>query len=121
MELIAKLKTVHDIIERKDFKSRKVWVNTDTDGKYPQTIEVEVAQDKTGIFDNIAPGSEVKLYINLRGREWTSPEGKTSVFNTLSVWKVEVLQGAVNPTAATQPASLESSYVATDEKDDLPF
>ena len=112
MELIAKLKTVHDIIERKDFKSRKVWVTTDNDGKYPQTVEVEVAQDKTGLFDNIAPGSELKLYINLRGREWTNPEGKTSVWNTLSVWKVEVL---------TRAATIADAIYPADEQNDLPF
>ena len=117
MELIAKLKTVHDIIERGNFKSRKVWVTTEDNPQYPQTVEVEVAQEKTGLFDNITPGSEVKLYINLRGREWTSPEGKTSVFNTLSVWKVEVLSRA----GYLEPIDTLEAPMRPDEIDDLPF
>lgn len=115
MELIAKLKTVHGIIERNNFKSRKVWVTTEDNPQYPQTVEVEVTQDKSEMFATVTPGSEVKLYINLRGREWTNPEGKTSVFNTLAVWKIDVLNKAfVEPLDYIAPTK-------ADLNNDLPF
>jgi translation initiation factor IF-3 len=34
----------------------------------------------------------VKVFINLRGREWTSPEGVVKYFNSIQGWKVDVLE-----------------------------
>ena len=114
MELIAKLKKVNPIVERGDFKTRKVWVTTDFTSQYPQTVEVEIQQDKTELFAAVGVGSEVKLYINLRGREWQPAEGDPKVFNTLVCWKMEVLNAvsAPAPAQATAPAQ---------ENQDLPF
>jgi hypothetical protein len=93
MELIGKLKKVNNIVERGEFKTRKVWFTTEWDSKYPQTVEVEVQQDKVNLFLTTPMDSEIKLYLNLRGREWTKPETQvTSVFNSLVCWKMEVLK-----------------------------
>ena len=109
MELIAKLKKVNPIVERGDFKTRKVWVTTEFSSQYPQTVEVEIQQDKTELFAAVGVGSEVKLYINLRGREWQPADGELKVFNTLVCWKMEVLNavGAPAPAQATAPAQGE--------------
>lgn len=111
MELIAKLKKVNPIVERGDFKTRKVWVTTDFTSQYAQTVEVEIQQDKTELFSGVSIGSEVKLYINLRGREWQPAEGEAKVFNTLVCWKMEVLNAVGAPAQAATPA----------QSDDLPF
>ena len=113
MELNAKFKKQLEIVERGNFKSRKVWVVTEDNPQYPQTIELEVNQDKCDLFNNIAEGAPVKVYVNLRGREWTNPEGKTSVFNSLVCWKAEALPGS--------DKVAENVTNAPDEKDDLPF
>ena len=34
------------------------------------------------------PGDKVDISINLRGREWTNPQGEVKVFNTIEAWKV---------------------------------
>jgi single-strand DNA-binding protein len=88
MEIKAILKALQPIVERGDFKSRKVWL-TVPDEKYPQVIEVEVQQSKVDMFDNIAVGAPVLCHINLRGREWTDPQGVVKVFNSLVCWRVE--------------------------------
>jgi len=90
MEIKCKFKQQNDVVERANFKSRKVWVITEDDSKYPQTIEVEVAQDKIDLFNTCRPGQPLTLSINLRGREWTNPQGETKVFNTLQCWKFDV-------------------------------
>ena len=37
-------------------------------------------------------GQNVKVYINIRGREWTSPQGEIKYFNTIEGWKIEMIQ-----------------------------
>ena len=113
MELVGKFKKQLEIVERGNFKSRKVWIVTEDNPQYPQTVELEVSQAACDLFSNVAEGAPVKCYINLRGREWTSPENKTSVFNSLVCWKVEALPGAAK---VADPVTN-----APDEKDDLPF
>ena len=89
MELIGKLKKILDVVESGDFKSRKIWITTEDNPKYPQTIEVEVNQGKIDIFNGIAIGAPVTLSLNIRGREWTSKDGFLKVFNTLVCWRVQ--------------------------------
>jgi hypothetical protein len=88
MEIKCKFKQQNDVVERGTFKSRKVWVIDDENADYPQTLEVEVAQDKVNLFNNFRPGQPLTVSINLRGREWTNPQGEVKVFNTLQCWKV---------------------------------
>ena len=117
MELKATVKKVLATVDRGTFKSRKVWLVVDEDLKYPQTIEVELQQDKCEIF-KVTEGSTITAHLNLRGREWTSPEGKTSVFNSLVMWKWDVLVAAPAEVQSIAP----TAPVATDEDlDYLPF
>lgn len=94
MEIQGTLKQLQPVIERGEFKSRKVWINTDTETKYPQVIELEVSGKNIDIFDGVSNGAPVICSINLRGREWVNPDtvknptGAAVVFNTLSCWKV---------------------------------
>ena len=119
MELKAVLKQVNPVIERGNFKSRKVWLTTEADSKYPQTIEVEFQQDKIDLLEGQATGTELNLHLNLRGREWTNPEGKTSVFNSLVCWKVDGITATAKP--ATQAQPLSTAPVMVQDLNDLPF
>lgn len=69
-----------------------------TDEQYPQPINVEFTQDKTDLVDYHKEGSKVKIYINIRGREWTSPQGEVKYFNSIVGWRIESL--ANEPTSA---------------------
>jgi len=119
MEITGKLEKVNDIIERENFRSRKVWITTEDNPQYPQTIEVEVNQAKIDLFDGIAPGAPLKLYLNLRGRKWEK-DGKTSVFNSLVCWKVE----SAGQEAKAAPASQQGfpmNEALPDDTERLPF
>jgi hypothetical protein len=76
---------VHHIGELQTFASgfsKRVLV-IETDEKYPQTIPVEFAKEKTALLDGLAVGQEVTVFYNLRGNEYN---GKFYV--NLGGWKI---------------------------------
>ena len=60
----------------------------ETDEQYPQQIQVQFVQDKTKLLDHYNIGDRVTIGINLRGKAWVNPEGKTKYFNTIQGWKI---------------------------------
>ena len=104
------------------FKKREIVVTTDE--QYPQVIMVEFTQDKTDLLNNYAVGDEVKISINLRGREWVNPQGETKYFNSIQGWRIEKMtqaqgqeQAPPMPAAPFPPAG----QFTEKEEDDLPF
>jgi hypothetical protein len=87
MEVIGKIKVVQNVVEKGTFKSQNVIITTDE--QYPQDISVQFVQDKCALLDNCNPGQEVKISINLRGREWINPNGESVYFNTIQGWRIE--------------------------------
>jgi len=69
------------------FKKRELVVTTDE--QYPQSILVEFVQDKCDLLNDISIGQDVKVHINLGGREWVNPQGETKYFNSIKGWKIE--------------------------------
>ncbi len=94
------------------FKLRE-FVLVDDSSQYPQTIQFQSCQDSCGLLDAHKVGDMVEVFFNLRGREWTNPQGEVKVFNTLDAWKIMGMGGV----AATDQTE---TFVA-DGDDDLPF
>ena len=63
-----------------------------TEEQYPQTIIIQFTQQRCDLLNNLHVWQNVKVYINIRGREWTSPQGEIKYFNTIEGWKIEVIQ-----------------------------
>nr|DAS23859.1 MAG TPA: Single-stranded DNA-binding protein fold, inter-subunit clamp, Paralogous.5A [Caudoviricetes sp.] len=63
-----------------------------TEEQYPQTIIIQFTQQRCDLLDSLQIGQNVKVYINIRGREWRSPYGEIKYFNTIEAWKIEVIQ-----------------------------
>lgn len=63
-----------------------------TEDIYPQTIIIQFTQQRCDLLDSLQVGQRVKVYVNIRGREWTSPQGEIKYFNTIEAWKIEVIQ-----------------------------
>ena len=104
----------------KPFLKRELVVVTEE--QYPQTIMIEFVQDKCDLLNNYKDGQDVKVGINLRGREWINPEGKAKYFNSLQGWKIEKLESA--PTENLPPVDqfqTENFVDHSTEPDDLPF
>ena len=124
MEITGKIKKID---ETKTFGSngfRKREMVITTEDQYPQMILVEFIQDKCDLLDNYKVGEDVKVSINIRGREWINPEGEAKYFNSIQGWRIEKLQAetpAEIPPADTVDA-FEPADTNTDvEPDDLPF
>lgn len=89
MQLQGKIKQVNDTEVVSDkFKKRTIWLTTED--QYPQTIELQLTQDKCDLANTLLVGQVVTAHINIRGREWTNPQGETKVFNTIDCWKIDV-------------------------------
>ena len=105
------------------FRKREIVVTTEE--QYPQHIMVEFVQDKTDLLNNYQVGQQVKININLRGREWVNPQGETKYFNSIQGWRIEAVQSEasgdnlppVPPADAFEPAG----DLNEDDHDDLPF
>lgn len=124
MEVEGKIKLITDTKEfgSNGFRKREVVVTTEE--QYPQHILVEFVQDKTEVLDQYKVGQRVKIGINLRGREWVSPQGETKYFNSLNGWRIENLESS-SPAGAPPIPPADQFEPATDlnddEDDDLPF
>ena len=70
------------------FKKREFVITDISNSEYPQHISFQLIQDKCSVIDNYKPGDTVTVSYNLRGREWTSPQGEVKYFNTIEAWKI---------------------------------
>jgi len=106
------------------FRKRELVVTTEE--QYPQHLMVEFVQDKCDLLNSYQVGQQIKVSINLRGREWVNPQGETKYFNSIQGWRIENLQPAA-PQAPDMPpvAPIDAFEPASDFKeedhDDLPF
>ena len=113
-KLNGTLKVVKDTIQVSDKFSKREFVLTDASTMYPQDISFQLTQDKCSMLDNFMEGQEVEVSFNLRGREWTSPQGEVKFFNSLEAFRIESNQ----PMSKPVPKKVVETE-ATD--DDLPF
>lgn len=95
-------------------------------GSYPQYIKFQLTQDKCGIIDDYKEGDAIKVYFDLRGREW-----QDKIFSNLNAWRVEKVgqQTAPSNSAAANipepPTYSDDTFTSIDEPmrfdNDLPF
>jgi translation initiation factor IF-3 len=125
MEVQGKIKFIGDTqtFGNNGFRKREVVVTTEE--QYPQHIMVEFVQDKTDLLNNFKEGQQVKISINLRGREWTNPQGEVKYFNSIQGWRVEAIQQDASngnmPPVAPAKAFEDADDLNEDDHDDLPF
>ena len=92
MEIQGRIKQIFpsQTIGQNGFEKRDLVIITEE--QYPQTIIIQFTQQRCDLLDSLQIGQNVKVYINIRGREWTNPQGETKYFNTIEGWKIEVIQ-----------------------------
>ena len=90
MEISGKVKYISQDIKVSDSFTKRELVVT-TDEQYPQHILMNFVQDKCDLIDKLVTGDNVKVSINLRGREWVNPQGESKYFNDIQGWRVEKL------------------------------
>jgi len=125
-QLTGKIKSVSEVkVVSDSFKVREFVVTIDADGKYPQHIQLQTTNEKCDALNAFTSGSDVTVAFNLRGREWTNPQGEVKYFNSLDAWRIEAGAGIPQGDAAPsqiptnqQPVSFDP---ANSEGDNLPF
>jgi len=125
MEVQGRIKVIGETqtFGNNGFRKREVVVTTEE--QYPQHIMIEFVQDKTDLLNNYQAGQQVKVSINLRGREWTNPQGEVKYFNSIQGWRIEgAQQDASNPEMPPMPtaeAFEPANGLNEEDHDDLPF
>ena len=127
MEITGKIKWIDEVktYGSNGFRKREIVITTQE--QYPQNIIIEFVQDKCKLLDSYQIGQDVRIGINLRGREWVNPEGQTKYFNSIQGWRIDQLdQGAENDESIPAQKPFETTELDTnqndnEEEDDLPF
>ena len=121
MEVIGKIKWVDEVKTYGESGFRKRQVVITTQEQYPQSLLIEFVQEKCNLLDSFQLGQNVKIGINLRGREWINPEGETKYFNSIQGWRIE----EINQEDSTKDDTVAPFDLSDEEEneaeDDLPF
>lgn len=134
IKVISEVKT----FEPSGFRKREVVLTTDD--QYPQHVLIEFVQEKCDLVDGFQVGEQAEISINIRGREWTSPEGVVKYFNTIQGWRIDRASGqntgqqapppqqaqtpppqASNTATQSSGEATSKSWAEQDQDDDLPF
>ena len=129
MEIKGKIKKISETVQISErFRKREFVVEYASNQDYPQSLQFEMVQDRCELLDSFEVGQDVEVFFDLRGREWTNPQGEIKYFNSLQAWKLVSEQNAVNPPAPNNQTRITSA--STEEKpgwleketaDNLPF
>ena len=125
MEVNGKIKVINAEQQvSASFRKRELVVVTEE--QYPQFISINFVQDKCDLLNNYRVGDAVKVSINLRGREWTNPQGETKYFNDIQGWRIEKIQAEAPAAPGMAPMPPAEAFAPAtnfneEEHDDLPF
>jgi hypothetical protein len=127
-KLSGTVKKVFQTVQVSEKFSKREFVVTESTGMYPQDILFQLTQDKCSLLDGVNENDSIEVSFNLRGREWTNPQGEVKYFNSLDAWRIDRLNGSVAPaqssnnsfSAPVAPTSSPVEMVDSSE-DDLPF
>jgi len=127
------LKVKNDTVQVSEKFSKREFVVTDNTSQYPQDVMFQLTQDKCALLDSIQINDQIVVSFNLRGREWTSPQGEVRYFNTLDAWRIEKagaqsMGGGIPSGGATAmnlggglPTTPAMPSTEAADDDDLPF
>jgi len=117
MELQGTLKKIFETQTfQSGFQKREAVILTEE--QYPQPVIIEFLSDKIDLLDKVKEGDKVKIGINIRGREWTNPQGEVKYFNSITAWRLEK-EGGSAPVVKSTPKNLKEEV--EEEDDELPF
>lgn len=127
-KLTGTVKVLNDTVQVSDKFSKREFVVTENSSMYPQDILFQATQDKCSLLDAIQVNDQVEVSFNIRGREWTSPQGEVKYFVSLDAWRIEKMRQGMpqgGPSAmdlsASAPSPMESTNLDSSDDDDLPF
>lgn len=87
--------------------SKRDFVITTPDDKYPQDVAFSCLKDKAGLLANVSVGQDVEVTFDIGGREY---DGR--YFVNLNAWRIDAVGGENAPVYGEQ---------MSDDQDDLQF
>lgn len=122
MEIIGKLHKKYDTKEvSSKFQKREFVVEYAENPMYPQYPIFQLVQDAVTKIDGFKEGDMIRVEFDIKGREWTSPQGEVKYFNTLQAWRLHTADSSLQE-KAKEPELVEVLDVTQQEDDDdLPF
>lgn len=57
--------------------------------QYNDKIKLELTQDNCDLIEKFNLGSEIKVSINIKGKEYTNAKQEVNYFNSIQAWKIE--------------------------------
>ena len=111
MELQGKIKMIDETktYGNNGFRKREMVITTEE--QYPQHILIEFVQDKTDLLNAYEVGMNVKVSINIRGRDWVNPQGETKYFNSITGWRIENIDQSVSTDMPPMPQLMHLSQL----------
>ena len=114
MQITGRLKFIGATQEvSASFKKRVVVVSTNE--QYVQHILIEFNQEKCDVLNSYNVGDEVEVSINIKGKEWTNPQGETKYFNSIQGWKINKVGSQQQAPQSNEPAGIGA------DEDDFAF
>ena len=114
MQITGRLKYIGATQEvSASFKKREVVVSTNE--QYVQHILIEFNQEKCDVLNSYNVGDEVEVSINIKGKEWTNPQGETKYFNSIQGWKINKVGSQQQAPQSNEPAGIGA------DEDDFAF
>ena len=89
------------------FKKREfvIEIVNEKNSEWNDFVKFQLVNDNCSKIDNAAIGSNVTVHFNINGRKWEK-DGKTSFFNTITAWKIDIEQ-STQQQATSQPTQTE--------------
>ena len=129
MEIKGSIKKISETVQISErFRKREFVVEYASNPDYPQPLQFEMVQDRCELLDSFQEGQQVEISFDLRGREWTNPQGQVKYFNSLQAWKLVAENHSVeSPPPKPIQQNTETStqekpgWLENEISDDLPF
>ena len=116
-ELTGTVKTVMDAMKFDSGFTKREFVVTTQEDRYPQDIKLECVKDRCALLDGVKPGQRVTVSFDLRGNEY-----KGRYFVSLSAWKVQAEKEAGAPDSPDGGPPLDQLAPPADEgAEEMPF
>lgn len=116
-ELSGTVKVVMDMVKFDSGFTKREFVVTTPDDRYPQNIKFECVKDKCALLDKIKPGQRVTVSFDIRGNEF-----KGKFFVSLSAWKIEPMAaGSSEDGPGDEPPFDEEPLPEEEDGKGLPF
>ncbi|GAB1429284.1 hypothetical protein MASR2M18_01140 [Ignavibacteria bacterium] len=99
------------------FKVREFVVEL-ASGMYNEYPKFQVVQERCALLDSFNAGDAVKVYFDLRGRQYTGRDGNVGYMTSLQAWRIE---SAGQSEAVTPPPAANAGNSNFDDIDEVPF